>query len=539
MVKLIIDGREVQAREGGNVLQAALDAGVDVPHYCYHPALSVVGSCRLCLAEVKTLNPATGERAWNPRLMPSCQLAVSEGLEVRFNSETVLKSRRQVMEDLLLNHPLDCPVCDQAGECWLQDYSRRHGHAVSRMVEHKNKNPKKDIGPRTLLYQDRCVMCSRCVRFTHEISGTHELTVINRGSKAEIDVFPGEPLDNKLQGNVVDICPVGSLLDKDFLFAQRVWLLNKGASVCPGCATGCTIHVDHNDNRVFRIRPRFNPQVNDWWICDDGRYLHKCLSNPERIVRLVIREQDSPLNDWPTTIRLIQQRFLSAAANSGQGIAVQLSPMMSCEEAWLLASWILKVSPHASMALGDVPIEGPDLHFPVGVSAEQARFTIHAEKCPNRQGVEKVITALGGRRVDREQLWQEMAQGKFAAVWVVGGYLGMRWPSAALIEAAKRVPFLVVQDMFPNPLTETAAVVLPACFWVEREGTFMNAHGLLQPFHRVVQPPEGLWRDGQYLHALAGYQGLYTAERVGRLMAAAIPELGEVYQPPALSPHQH
>jgi len=238
MPKITIDSQTIECREGIPVLLAALEAGWDVPHYCYHPGLSIVASCRLCLMEMMMPNPKTQELSWSPKLVPSCQTPVKDGLVCRFNSEVVRKNQTACMEFFLLNHPLDCPVCDQAGECYLQDYSYKFGHPNSRMVDQKLKNPKKDIGPKTLLYQDRCVLCSRCVRFTDEISGTHELCVVNRGSRGEIDVFPGLPLDNPLQGNVVDICPVGSLLDKDFLFKRRVWELRGTDSICPGCATG-------------------------------------------------------------------------------------------------------------------------------------------------------------------------------------------------------------------------------------------------------------------------------------------------------------
>ena len=256
MPKIIIDNQEIECREDIPVLQAVLDAGIDVPHYCYHPGLSVVASCRLCLMEMKMPHPKTQEMGWAPKLIPSCQTPVHDGLEVRFNSEPVQKNQKSCMEFFLLNHPLDCPVCDQAGECDLQDYSYRFGNAESRMVDQKLVNPKKDLGPHTLLYQDRCVMCTQCVRFVQEVSGTNELCLVNRGSRTEIDVFPGLPLDNPLQGNVVDLCPVGCLLDKDFLFKRRVWELSGTPSICPGCSTGCSIRVDHADDTVYRLKPR-------------------------------------------------------------------------------------------------------------------------------------------------------------------------------------------------------------------------------------------------------------------------------------------
>src|SRR5690606_33370599 len=212
--KIIIDGVEIECRDKIPVIQAALEAGLDVPHYCYHPGLSVVASCRLCLMEMKMPDPKTKAMTWSPKLVPSCQTPVKDGMEVRFNSPAVQNNRNMVMEYYLVNHPLDCPVCDQAGECYLQDYSYMYGKPYSRAVDPKLKNPKKDIGSKTLLYQDRCVLCSRCVRFAQEVAGSGELCIVNRGNRAEIEVFPGEPLENKLQGNVVDLCPVGALLDK-------------------------------------------------------------------------------------------------------------------------------------------------------------------------------------------------------------------------------------------------------------------------------------------------------------------------------------
>lgn len=541
MARIIIDGREIDCREGINVLQAALEAGIEVPHYCYHPALSIVGSCRLCLMEMKARNPRTGQMEWSPRLVPSCQTPVTDDLEVRFETEAVRASRRHVMEDLLLNHPLDCPVCDQAGECWLQDYALQFGHADSRMVEVKNTNPKKDIGPHTLLYQDRCVMCSRCVRFTREITGTNELCIVNRGSRSEIDVFPGEPLANKLQGNVVDLCPVGSLLDKHFLFSQRVWLLSSTPSVCPVCSTGCTTFADQNENVVHRIRPRHNPRVNGWWICDDGRYAYQVLGDPKRIVRTQVRVPNGvAADDWSAVLDLIRRAFGEAAGRHGdQAVAVQLSPMMACEEAWLLASWIREVAPGAIMTLGDVPTEDEDLRFPVGLLEKDATFTIRSEKCPNRRGVERVIQAVGGTGMERQLLWEQMAQGRIAAAWVAGGYFKRGWATEACLAGARQVRFVVVQDLFPSELSDAAAVVLPACPWLERDGTWINADGVAQPFERVVHPPEGVWRDGQYLHALAGHEGLYKAERVRNMMRACLPEFGDIYRPPALPKHQH
>ncbi len=540
MAKLKIDDIEVECRDGIAVLQAALEGGWDVPHYCYHPGLSVVASCRLCLMETKLPNPKTGEMDWSPKLLPSCQTPVRNGMEVRFNSEKVESNQKHCMEYFLLNHPLDCPVCDQAGECWLQDYSFKFGEPESRMVDPKLKNPKKDIGPHTLLYQDRCVMCSRCVRFCDEVSGTHELCIVNRGSRAEIDVFPGMPLDNPMQGNVVDICPVGSLLNKDFLFKQRVWFLKSAPSICPNCSTGCAIHVDANRDVIHRLRPRFNPGVNDWWMCDEGRFGWTYVRDERRIAAPLVRRglaTDTP--KWEDVPDIVRFRFEEKVKLHGPGqVGVMLSPFMACEEAWLLTQFIREVAPEATLCLGPVPTVEQDQTFPVKAPADKVKFTIRKERCPNRRGVELILKQAGGSVVTFEAFVSKGKQGDFAAVWIAGGY-PVEWVSKDLVSAAGKIELLVVQDMFPSDLSAVAAIVLPACAFAEREGSFMNAQGKIQPFDRAVAPPDGARRDGQYLYEIAGYAGLYSAERVRELMADTIPEFANAHVPPALPVHAH
>ncbi|MHC5109651.1 MAG: NADH-quinone oxidoreductase subunit G [Planctomycetota bacterium] len=540
MAKIIIDNQEVECGDGVSVLQAALESGLDIPHYCYHPGLKVVASCRLCLMEQKMPHPQTKEMSWSPKLVPSCQTPVRDGLEVRFNTERVAQNQKNCMEFFLLNHPLDCPVCDQAGECHLQDYSQKFGNASSRMVDQKLVNPKKDIGPKTLLYSDRCVMCSRCVRFTEEISGTNELCITNRGSRAEIDVFPGFPLDNPLQGNVVDICPVGCLLDKDFLFQRRVWELKGAASICPGCATGCAIRVDHADGRVYRLKPRFNPGINDWWMCDEGRFGFKYVHDKRRIAAPMVRRGlDKTYPEWSEVPTIVRYRFEEhMAGNDNAGVAALLSPFMSCEEAWLLVGFIRNVSNDATLAIGPVPMEGDDQAFPAGAEGDAVKFTILREKCPNRRGVEMVLEAAGGNVIDYEALVKQSAAGDFSAAWIAGGYPSS-WVEKDLAKAAAKFDLLVVQDMFANEVTDAAEILLPACAWVERDGSFANAAGHLQPFARAIDPPEGAMRDGQYLFQVAGHEGLYNGRRVRELMAATIPAFMEIAEAPARPAHAH
>ena len=533
MPRIIIDGREIECRENIPVLQAALEAEWDIPHYCYHPGLSIVASCRLCLMEMKLPHPMTRELGWAPKLFPSCQTPVNDGMEIRFDSDAVRGNQAHCMEYFLLNHPLDCPVCDQAGECQLQDYSEKFGAPASRMVEDKYKNPKKDIGPRTLLYQDRCVMCTRCVRFTTEVSGTGELSVVNRGDRTEIDVFPGVPLDNKLQGNVVDLCPVGCLLDKDFLFKQRVWSLKSTDSICPGCSRGCSIEIDQNENQIHRLKPRFNAKVNEWWICDDGRFGWKYVHHEDRLSAPRMR-RGAKLESmrWEEIPDVLRYRFKRAAeADDGAALAVVLSPMMSCEEAWLLAGFARGMAPAATLVLGHVPVEGDDETFPKG-------FKISAEKCPNRRGVETVIEHFAGNTAAFDEFVSRAGEGKYDVVYLTGGYPG-EWVTKDHRKALEKVGFLALHDLFPSPLLEIANVVIPSAVWAEREGCFINDDGIVQPFQRALKPLDGVKRDGQVFFELAGRTGLYRASELRREMAEAITAFEDEYVPAPLPVFAH
>src|SRR3954453_11330315 len=273
MPKSTVDGKGIGAKPGQMILQSCLDAGLPMPYYCYHPGLSIPASCRICLVEVEGL----------PKLVPSCQTPIRDGMVVHATSSKAIANQKQVMEYLLINHPLDCPVCDQAGECLLQDYSYNYGRSQSRFEEDKAKKPKKDVGENVYLYADRCIMCTRCVRFTREVSGTSELFVEGRGHRESIAIFPGKPLDNKLAGNVVDLCPVGALLDKDFLFKQRVWLLKRTPSISPVDSGGENIYLEYNQGIIYRVKPRYNADVNQWWITDDTRYAYKPVHDATRL----------------------------------------------------------------------------------------------------------------------------------------------------------------------------------------------------------------------------------------------------------------
>jgi NADH-quinone oxidoreductase subunit G len=502
MPELTINGKKHAFKPGQTILQAALDQGVEVPHYCYHPGLSVVANCRICLGEVWAPNPRTGKLEAFPKLVPTCQQAASEGMVVYTDSPKAVANQKSVMEFLLINHPVDCPVCDQAGECHLQDYSYQYGRGQSRFTEAKNKQPKKDVGPNILLYSDRCIMCTRCVRFTREVTGTNELMVDGRGATEQIDIFPGMALNNELAGNVVDLCPVGALLDKDFLFQQRVWFLKKTPSIDGITASGDNISVEHNDGRVYRIKPRVNEAVNKWWITDEVRYGWKFVHSESRITMPAIKGKPAfdalkPMEAWREATAAVESAMKALTA-SKKNLALLVSPMLSCEDAYHLARYALKVDPEAMLAIGPVPFLGEDKTFPGG-------FTIRAEKAPNARGVRRVLEALaGGKPVANAQGFESaLASGKFAAAIVTGNYPS-DWVTPSLLKALSGLTTVVAIDTLANAITAMASVVLPGAVWIEKSGSFENANSRLQAFEKAIDPIEHAKSEAQIALNLLG-----------------------------------
>lgn len=274
MPKLTINGREVEVEAGTTVIRAAEKLGVFVPSYCYHPGLTIAGNCRMCLVEIEKM----------PKLAISCSTLVADGMTVHTESPKVKEAQDAILEFLLINHPLDCPICDQAGECRLQEFAFQYGPAKSRFLEEKVHKPKNiDIGKHIMFDAERCILCSRCVRFCEEVPKTGELTIGQRADHAIIETYPGMRLDNAYSGNTVDICPVGALTLKEFRFRQRVWFIKDVPSVCPGCARGCSVDNGVSKGAILRITPRENQAVNRWWICDEGRLSYEKLYGPTRI----------------------------------------------------------------------------------------------------------------------------------------------------------------------------------------------------------------------------------------------------------------
>jgi NADH-quinone oxidoreductase subunit G len=488
MAQVTINGKAYGFEKGEKILQVALRHDVEIPHYCYHPSMSIPASCRICLAEVWAPNPKTGALEPMPQLKPTCQTDCTDGMVVSTDSPRSIANQKSVMELLLINHPVDCPVCDKAGECYLQDYSHEYGRGQSRFLEEKVKNPKKDIGPDILLYSDRCIMCTRCVRFTREVTGTDELMVDGRGDREMIDVFPGKPLDNPLAGNVVDLCPVGALLDKDFLFQQRVWFLTKTPSIDGLTASGDNLFVEHNDGKVHRIKPRTNMDVNTWWITDEVRRGWKHVHSESRIRLPRVRGLDAfepaqAAQAWKAGLAKAQGT-VAGAVNAGKRAAIMVSPMLSCEDAFELASWVLALDPNAELAVGPVPFAGEDRTFKGG-------FTMYAEKAPNARGVRRVLEALAARRGggsvhDAASFVAAVRAGKVGAAVVTGNYPS-DWVTPELRDACMHLPMVVI-DTLENPLCAMAECVLPGATWVEKAGTFENVKGRLQAFLRAIDP---------------------------------------------------
>jgi NADH-quinone oxidoreductase subunit G len=425
-----------------------------------------------------------------------------------------------VEEGLLLRHPIDCPICDKAGECLLQDYHFLHGRKERRADIKPFTSRRRPLGDTVTLFVDRCVMCSRCVRFCREIAGTAELMISGRGAGQEIDVLAGFPLSSKLSGNVVDLCPVGALADKDFLYKQRVWFMASHPTVCPGCSTGCSIYVDENQDRVYRLRPRSNPHVNQWWMCDEGRYGWKHVHDERRLTeprraaggrRVKVEWSELPGQ-------------LDHALRAAGRLAAVLSPHLTVEEAYLLAKYVRSIDSAALLVAGPAPRRGEDERFPNG-------FTIRAEKCPNRRGMEAIAAAGGGFTKWDEFLAGPLASGGLGAVWVSGGYV-TDWIDEGTAAKFAGLRELVVQDVFASPLWDRATFQLPGAAFAERGGSYVNCDDRLQSFSWAIRPPAGVMAEGRLYWRLLGERGMYDAPRVLGEAARQVSYFAAAVQPP-------
>ncbi len=509
MPTITINNVQCEFEPGQTIIQVANAHGVKIPYYCYHDGLSIPAQCRICLGEIWAPNPRNDnklEPMMGGKLQPTCSTAAADGMVVWTDSPKAVANQKAVMEYLLINHPLDCPVCDQAGECDLQDYSYQYGRSVSRFQESKVKQAKKDLGPHVMIYADRCIMCTRCIRFAREVAGTSELMIAGRGNKCEIDVFPGRPLANELSANVIDICPVGALLDKDFLFAQRVWFLKRTPSIDGITASGDNIWVEHNEGRVYRIKPRENLEVNRWWITDEVRYGWKHVVSEDRLTAPAVRRHGILVDSDYERVHAAAVEGLTKAAATGKRLALLVSPMLATEEAFLLAELAREIDPKATLGVGPVPRQGEDKVFPVGAKREDpGAFVMSAEKAPNARGVRRALESFEGEVLDWEA-WIGALRGAGAAGAVGAAILTGNYPSdwaTGDLLAALDGKFVVLMDTLRSRLLERADIVLPASCWVEKAGSFESARGRMQAFLKAVPAP-GLARpEGQHAIDLA------------------------------------
>ncbi len=486
MPKLSIDGKEVEVEDGLNLIQAAARIGIEVPHFCYHPALSVVAQCRQCLVEVEGV----------PKVMPACNTFVREGLIVKTDSERAINARKATVEFTLINHPLDCPICDKGGECPLQLTTFKHGPGYSRFdgPEEKKVRRKYYLSDRIMYDPNRCIMCTRCVRFTDEITNTGELGFEGRGFRKKIVVFPGKNLDNELAGNVTDLCPVGALLNKDTLHEERAWYWKFTETVCPLCSNGCniTVGVDPRKGRVARVRPRVNLEVNEYWICDRGRYEFKEVQGGKRLKAPIIRIGEGfQTTTWDLALDTVLEEIVRIKKDPPESVAFIGSPLLTNEELYLLKKLgqLLNVN---TVISNSNKLEG-DKKFGL----------ISSDPFPNSAGVREMGLALDGDEIS--QLAKSIFDGKIKALYVVGEDLFQFVPKGEkpkLAEALSKLSFLAVENSKLTESVKLANVILPGATPYEKDGTFTNDEGRVQRIKKAIPPPGEAKADWEILTLL-------------------------------------
>jgi NADH-quinone oxidoreductase subunit G len=519
MLNVQIDGVWHQFPKGTRLIEACERAGKYVPRYCYHKNLSSPGNCRMCLIEMgmpkmgPDRKPELGEDGkpvinWMPRPQISCAQDVAEGMGVRTNSPLAEECRRGVMEFLLINHPLDCPICDQAGECRLQEFSVEYGNAASRFLEHKVKKPKNvEVGPRVTLDDERCILCSRCIRFCQEIAHDDVLGFVDRGSHTVLTAYPGKRLENNYSLNTVDICPVGALTSTDFRFKMRVWFLKETKSICASCATGCNTIIGTREDVIYRQTPRENDAVNATWMCDFGRLNFDYVESEKRLLGPRIFQNGKLVpSDWETAVT---DAALQLKHFDGWEIAMVASGRMTNEELWL-TSQLARI---LSVQLIDiVPRRGPG-----------DDILLSEDRNPNTNGARLFgLTNEPGAKLPA--LVEAISSGQVKALICLGENpvrFGMS------IQLLSDLPALILMNILSNESTEYATALLPSSTFAEKRGSMINGKGRLQRLNRAVRPPGEARDDWEILRdliqALTGSNGVYSIEDVFRQMSETVP----------------
>ncbi len=480
---VVFDGRPIEVPKNLNLIDAAKLAGIDIPHFCYHPRLSVVGQCRMCLVEIEGI----------PKIQAACTVPLKDGLSVKTTTDKVKASRAANMEFLLINHPLDCPICDQAGECTLQDNSFGYGQQLSNFDETKRQYPTFDrtmIGPHVVADMTRCIQCTRCIRFTQEIAGTAELTFLDRGGRTLVWTHDGKPLANDWSGCAADVCPVGALTVKEFRFRSRVWYLHKTKSVCPGCNVGCNISIESKDDVVYRFLPRLNPEVNDYWLCDHGRFLSESLNDRDVLKATIRRGNDVQETHVPGAVGRIAEEIRATVEKTGPGGVLFLgSGHLSNEENFLAR----KIADHLGCPNRDVVA---DKSRPRRIKSRTV-WVEGDDAAANLRGARDMgmAPARGGYGLEA------VLSGKASPEVIVvadADFAGLA-DDAEKVAVLRRARFLAVAARHANALTRAADVVLPAASLAEKEGTFTNVQGRVQRFERAFLPKPPVRTHGDLL----------------------------------------
>lgn len=495
-VTLKIDGREVQVKKGTNLLEACLQNGVDVSYFCYHPGLSSPAVCRQCLVEV----------VGQPKLVPACYTPVADKMEVHTATPRVLTIRRQILEFTLLNHPVDCPICDKAGECTLQKQYQNWDHESSRSSTPKVHKPKaRDIGPHIVLDAERCILCSRCVRVCDEVAGVKQLTMAWRGDREQLTVAPGHQLDNPYSLNTVDVCPVGALTSKDFRFTMRAWELFSTPSLCPGCATGCNIEIHHAQGEIWRLVPRENLDVNKYWMCDEGRFTYKDVRH-RRVSSARLgagRGQPAQITKLDKALSFAAERIVMLATN-GSVFGLVFSPHASNEALFALSQVAAQLSQRGVRVRSYV----------TGLAArpERAdRILRHADVNPNTAGARFFAQAGAG---DANQLVKDLQDNRLGALWMVGTELPFdEREQLELAPAFDSPEMFLCQAVQDSPILRRAHIVLPTTSWAELDGTFTNAQNRVQRVRRAVAPHGDARSHLEHISVLAQKATLFQGEK--------------------------
>jgi len=519
-VELTIDGVSAKAPAGTSILEAVLRSGREIPHFCYHPKLQVVGSCRMCQVEVQGA----------PKLAISCATLVAEGMEVFTASDRATKARKAVLEFLLLNHPLDCPVCDKGGECPLQDYTLKYGPGESRYVEEKIHRIKhQPIGPHVIFDAERCILCTRCVRFCQDVVGTSELGVFSRADRSEIGLFAGRSLDNKYSGNVIDLCPVGALTSRDYRFKARPWdLVKQVPSICGLCSAGCNIIVDvrhkEPEQQILRIRPRINDDVNGHWICDEGRFGFHFAQDAGRIAGpLVRRDVEFQPASWNEAIEHVTDALSRVLRERGpESIGVIASSRLTNEESFLVRQLFVE-----RLGIPNLDHRVTRYQEPGG-DAPEDHLLRRTDKYPNSVGMGSMGIVPQAAGMGTMEMLTAAAERRLAALFVFEEDLVAALSAeCAVSEALNNLDLLVVHDLFMTGTAKLAHVVLPAMSFYEKDGTFSNFKGrvqrlrpALEPFAQTIPLADILRRIARLL-GLAATEG--TPEEVWNEVAQSVP----------------